>query len=322
MKRWISALLTAVLIILFLPISAWASEMLVPVGKVVGLQLRSGSVTVAAYDDDLGTLAKNAGFRVGDEIIAVDGMEVRSAEDVRKALDRCGGSLSVTVRRGARQHTIDVSPRQTSQGYRLGVYLRQGIAGIGTVTWYDPATGRFGALGHGVNDSGGCLMHMTQGSAYQAEILSIKKGKTGAPGQLKGAAAVDRVLGELYRNTPQGVFGIAGSPWPGQAVPTAAQEELHTGKAVIRSTVVGNTPRDYSVEILKIYPCDRPDGRNILLRVTDPALLDTTGGIVQGMSGSPILQDGKLVGAVTHVLVGDPTTGYGIFIDNMLDAAA
>lgn len=322
MKRSISAGLTAILLILFLPISVSASEMLVPVGKIVGLQLRSGSVTIAAYDEDLGTIAKNAGLRVGDEILAVDGIQVRSAEDVRDALDRCGGALSVTVRRGARQQTIEVSPRETSQGYRLGVYLRQGIAGIGTVTWYDPASGKFGALGHGVNDSGGCLLQMTQGSAYQAEILSVKKGRSGAPGQLKGAAAGNQVLGELYRNTPQGVFGIAGSPWPGQAVPTAAQEELHTGPAVIRSTVVGDTPRDYSVEILKIYPCDRSDGRNLLLHVTDPALLETTGGIVQGMSGSPILQDGKLIGAVTHVLVGDPTTGYGIFIENMLDAAA
>ncbi len=322
MKRSISAGLTAILIVLLSPITARAAEMLVPVGKIVGLQLRSGSVTVAAYDEELGSLAKSAGLRVGDEILTVDGMAVRSASDVRNALEKCDGDLSVTVRRGARQQTIEITPQETSQGYRLGVYLRQGIAGIGTVTWYDPATGKFGALGHGVNDSSGCLLQMTQGSAYQAEILSVKKGKSGAPGQLKGAAAGNQVIGDLYRNTPQGIFGIAGSPMPGQAVPTAVPEELHTGPAVIRSTVAGNTPRDYSVEILKIYPCDRADGRNLLLHVTDPALLETTGGIVQGMSGSPILQDGKLVGAVTHVLVGDPTTGYGIFIDNMLDAAA
>lgn len=322
MKRSISAGLTAILIILFSPITVRATEMLVPVGKIVGLQLRSGSVTIAAYDEELGTLAKNAGLRVGDEILTVDGAQVRTAADVRNALDNCDGVLSVTVRRGARQETIKMNPQETSQGYRLGVYLRQGIAGIGTITWYDPATGKFGALGHGVNDSTGCLLQMTQGSAYNAEILSVKKGKSGSPGQLKGAAAGNQVLGELYRNTPQGVFGIAGNPLPGQAVPVASQEDLHTGPAVIRSTVAGNTPRDYSVEILKIYPCDREDGRNLLLHVTDPCLLDATGGIVQGMSGSPILQDGKLIGAVTHVLVGDPTTGYGIFIDNMLDAAA
>ena len=129
-------------------------------------------------------------------------------------------------------------------------------------------------------------------------------------------------MGTLEKNTPQGVFGKASRPWLGQPLPAADFDEVTTGNAVILSTVSGDTPQEYSVEILKIYPQDRPDGRNFLLQITDPDLLETTGGIVQGMSGSPIIQDGKLIGAVTHVLVNDPTTGYGIFIENMLDAAA
>ena len=130
------------------------------------------------------------------------------------------------------------------------------------------------------------------------------------------------MLGILSGNTAQGVFGTAVKGFSGDPMEIAAAEEVRAGAAIIRSTVSGDTPREYSVEILKIYPKDRSDCRNLLLRITDPALLETTGGIIQGMSGSPIIQDGKLVGAVTHVLVNDPTTGYGIFIENMLDAAA
>jgi stage IV sporulation protein B len=129
-------------------------------------------------------------------------------------------------------------------------------------------------------------------------------------------------IGELTANTAQGVFGIAADPWKGAVIPVAEKNEVRTGSATIRSTVQGTSLQEYSVEILKIYPQDRAGGRNLLLRITDPELLALTGGIVQGMSGSPIIQNGKLVGAVTHVLVNDPTTGYGIFIENMLDAAA
>ncbi len=197
----------------------------------------------------------------------------------------------------------------------------QGIAGIGTVTFYDPDTGKFGALGHGVSETGGGLLNMKSGNAYDAAVLSVKRGKCGEPGQLKGTADPANAIGTLLRNTPQGVFGVTKQGWKGEPLPVATCEEVHTGRAAIRSTVESDTPRDYSVEILKIYPKDRADGRNLLLKVTDPKLLETTGGIVQGMSGSPIIQDGRLIGAVTHVLVNQPDTGYGIFIENMLEAA-
>jgi stage IV sporulation protein B len=153
-------------------------------------------------------------------------------------------------------------------------------------------------------------------------VVTVKKGMAGEPGQLKGAVSAAGQIGELYRNTQQGVFGTSAAGWKGEPLPVGEAEDVRTGDAVIRSTVSGRDVREYSVEILKIYPSSRTDGRNLLLRITDPALLEATGGIVQGMSGSPIIQNGKLVGAVTHVLVNDPTTGYGIFIENMLDAAA
>ncbi|MGM9651230.1 MAG: SpoIVB peptidase S55 domain-containing protein, partial [Faecousia sp.] len=292
----------------------------IPVGEIIGLQLRDDTVTVAAYDDLLGEKAKNAGLKIGDEIVSINGTAIDCAEDVRSALSS-GGQAELTVRRGGKLNTLHITPEQTSEGPRLGVYLRQGIAGIGTVTFYDPETGVFGTLGHGVSDPRGNLLRMTQGSAYEAQILSVKKGKSGEPGQLKGTADGANTFGNLLRNTPQGVFGVTKQGWKGEPIPVASYEEIHTGAAFIRSTVSGDTAQDYSVEILKIYPEDRADGRNFLIKVVDPALLDATGGIVQGMSGSPIIQDGRLIGAVTHVLVNDPTAGYGIFIENMLDAA-
>ena len=321
MKK-MGTLLTALLLLLLLPITGFAEELLVPVGKIVGLQLRNDTVTVAAFDDAMGSLARDAGLRIGDEIVKAGERTVRTPQDVREALQKCEGVITLTICRGSKQSKLEISPRKTEDGYRLGVFLRQGIAGIGTVTWYDPETGKFGALGHGVNESGGCLLKMTEGNTYDAEVLSVKRGKAGSPGQLKGVADTNKICGNLYKNSPQGVFGVTREQWEGTPVPTAALSDLHTGAACIRSTVTGSIPREYSVEILKLYPSGRADGRDMLLKITDPALLEATGGIVQGMSGSPIIQDGKLIGAVTHVLVGDPTMGYGIYIGNMLDAAA
>ncbi len=321
MKRLLSALLTAALFLL-LPLEAGAEELLIPVGRIIGLQLRSEAITVVAYDDACGANARTAGLKIGDEIVTINGTAIDSAEDVRSALGGSGSEVALTVRRGGRLSHLTLTPVQTESGPRLGVYLRQGIAGIGTVTFYDPDTGLFGTLGHGVNDARGSLLRMTQGSAYEASILSVKKGKCGDPGQLKGSADSAAAFATLLRNTPQGVFGITRQGWKGEPLPTAAYSEVSAGPAIIRCQVAGETVQEYSVEILKIYPQTRSDGRNFLLRVTDPALLEATGGIVQGMSGSPICQNGKIVGAVTHVLVNDPTMGYGIYIGNMLDAAA
>ena len=319
MKRFLRSAAAAAVLFAALPLRAGAEELLIPVGKIIGLQLRNDTVTVAAYDDVLGHTARSAGLKIGDEIVSIDGAEVTCAEDVRAALD--GGTVEMTVRRGAKLDTLTVTPTPTEKGPRLGVYLRQGIAGIGTITFYDPDTGLFGTLGHGVSDARGALLNMTRGSAYEAAVQSVKKGKCGEPGQLKGSAETMALCGQLLRNTPQGVFGISRQGWMGEPIPVAEYEEIAAGRAQIRCQVAGDHVQTYSVEILKIYPKSRSDGRNFLLQVTDPSLLNITGGIVQGMSGSPIIQDGKLVGAVTHVLVNDPTRGYGIFIENMLDAA-
>ena len=322
MKRILRSIFLSLLLFASLPVEALGAELLIPVGKVIGLQLQDETLTVAAFDDAFGSCAREAGVKIGDEILKIDSREVSTAEEVKSALGECGSRVALTVRRGSRVSTLHLSPRQTDEGPRLGVYLRQGIAGIGTVTFYDPDTGVFGTLGHGVSSPKGELLTMKTGSAFAAEVLSVKKGKSGEPGQLKGSADAVSTLGPLLKNTPQGVFGITKTPWKGEALPVAAYSDIRTGEAHIRSTVQGDTVQEYSVEILKIYPEDRTDSRNFLIKVTDPELLALTGGIVQGMSGSPIIQDGKLIGAVTHVLVNAPDTGYGIFIENMLDAAA
>lgn len=320
MKRHISRLSIFFVLLTLLPVRTLAAQHLVPVGQVIGLQLYNDTVTVAAYDDVLGGAAKAAGLKIGDRIVKINDMSITSAEDVRSALDSGEGILNLTVSRGGKQRAVTLTPTQTKDGPRMGVFLRQGIAGIGTVTWYDPDTGAFGALGHGVCDSTG-LLNMTRGSAYEASVTEVKKGKSGDPGQLKGTARSLEPIAPLLRNTAQGVFGVTTRGWRGEALPVAEYSQIHTGTASIRAQTCGQV-HEYSVEILKIYPQTRSDCRNFLLKVTDPELLSTTGGIVQGMSGSPILQDGHLIGAVTHVLVNDPTVGYGIYIQNMLDAAA
>ena len=302
MKKMAKFIAIAMVCLLVLPVSALGKE-LIPVGQVIGLELRDNCVTVAGIDEVMGAKTKADALAVGDRIETIDGRAVSSMEDVRLALERSVGTVRMVIRRKGEKKTVSLSPEITSQGPKLGVYLRQGITGIGTVTYYDPETKAFGTLGHGVNNASGQLLSLSQGNAYSARVVSLRKGVPGEPGQLMGAVESKTPIGTLTKNTARGVFGTSEIGWDGKAVPVAAGNEVKTGSATILSTVSGKEVREYSVEILKIYPEDKSDGRNFLLKVTDPALLEATGGIVQGMSGSPILQNGKLVGAVTHVCV-------------------
>ena len=320
MKRKIFCLITAIYFLYILPLAANAVQTLVPVGKVVGLELRTNSVTVAAFDES--SNAQGAGIKEGDRLLSIDGQAIHSPQDVQNALQQSKGSVELLLQRGDTLKTVRVSPMITQNGPKLGIYLRQGVTGIGTVTYYDPESKAFGILGHGVNDTSGKLLALTSGNVYKAQVSSVRKGRCGEPGQLMGALTSQDPIGEIRRNCAQGVFGACRIPFTAQTLPVGTSDTVKTGSATILSTIAGEDVQEYSVEILKIYPASRQNGRNMLIRVIDPRLLETTGGIVQGMSGSPIIQNGKLVGAVTHVLVNDPTTGYGIFIENMLDAAA
>ncbi len=322
MKKLLNQTSILMICVWLLSVSVSAVKMLIPVGQVVGLELCDNTVTVSSFDEELGASAKRAGLQVGDRITEVNGHAIHTAEDIRYALDRSDGTVEMTVIRNRKEDTIRFAPSITSEGPKLGIYLKQGVTGVGTVTWYDPDTGKFGTLGHGVNNARGELLKMVSGSAYKATVISVRKGACGEPGQLMGALKDAKPLGTLYKNCIQGVFGKTENGWSGEPLPVGTAKDVKAGPAIIRSTVQGDRTQEYSVEILKVYPNGGASGRNILLHITDERLLNATGGIVQGMSGSPIIQDGKLIGAVTHVLVNDPTTGYGIFIENMLDAAA
>jgi stage IV sporulation protein B len=322
MKKTAIRLMVMLLCICMVSVTAYGAEYLIPVGQVIGLELSDNTVTVAAFDDSIGEKTRQAGLCIGDKLLQIDEKQVTCAEDVRRALKASAGHITVRLERKGKTETVKLTPEITKDGPKLGVFLKQGVTGIGTVTFYDPDTGKFGTLGHGVNGPDGRLLPMAAGTVYEASVISVKQGRSGEPGQLRGAVDAKKPLGLLKNNTGRGVFGVADVGWQGSALPVAASEEIHTGKATILSTVSGDGVQEYSVEILKIYPKTKDSDRNLVIRVTDDRLLATTGGIVQGMSGSPIIQDGKLIGAVTHVLVNDPTTGYGIFIENMLDAAA
>ena len=298
---------------------------LVPVGETIGVKLFSDGVLVIGLSDGE-SAAKQCGLKEGDIITALGGAELDTIEQLRALLHESGGSAALTVRRGSRTLTLNAAPQRDENGaYCLGAWVRDSMAGIGTMTFYDPQSGVFGALGHGVTDvDTGKLLPLDHGSIMDASVKAVKKGESAAPGELKGDFDLTRDCGTLYANTEQGLFGTLAredaAAITQQALPVARRDEVKTGPATILSTVSGSETREYAVEIERICA---PNGaaRNFLLRVTDEALLTQTGGVVQGMSGSAVLQNGKLVGAVTHVLVDDPTKGYGIFIENMLDAA-
>ena len=288
------------------------ADSLVPVGHTIGIKLFAEGVVVMG----------RCGLQVGDVIEAANGQEVESSEQFA-ALLQCGGLVRLDVSRDGKELTLAAEPVLGTDGtWRLGAWIRDSMAGIGTVTFYDPATGSFGALGHGITDTDtGLLMPLGDGSVMHASVKAVKRGSAGEPGELKGNFDLAHDLGELYANTEQGVFGSmdSGVYTEGDAVPIARADEVHPGPAVILSNVSGEDVTAYSVEILRVL--DGTGTQNLLLQVTDPALIEQTGGIVQGMSGSPILQDGKLAGAVTHVMVNEPTKGYGILIENMLAQA-
>ena len=274
-----------VLLIWSFSIAASAAEFLIPGGQVIGLQLQDNTVTIAAFDDAF-SAAQTAGLKEGDRILRIGKAQITSVSDVRQALAHSDGQVEISVLRNGKTKNLTVAPAATAEGPKLGVYLKQGTTGVGTVTYYDTDSNDFAALGHGVNTQSGNLLQMKTGSIFKAGVLSVKKGAIGTPGQLFGSLTEQKSAGMIEKNTNQGVFGKLDTKVKGEPLPVAEIEDIHTGPATIRSTVHGTTLQEYSVEILKIYPNAKERTRNMLIKVTDPALLETTGGIVQGMGVS------------------------------------
>lgn len=311
-------------------VSAYALS-LVPSGCVTGIQMTCDGMVVAGLmtvekDGNSVSPASDAGICIGDVIVQIGEQTICTSEDFVAAIAGLTAEpVSVTVERGRKNETITVTPAENNEGvYQLGLWLKDGISGIGTITFYDPESGKFGALGHGINESeSGILMPLGSGSVIDASVVEVIRGTEGTPGELCGVFDAEMIRGEIHKNTGCGIFGVL-SDVPETAYSTAlevaSEDEIEVGPATILANVSGTEVKEYEVEISRIYHGDSA-GKNMMVKVTDKDLLEVTGGIVQGMSGSPIIQNGKLVGAVTHVLVDDPTSGYGIFIETMLDAA-
>ena len=266
--------------------------------------------------------AQTAGIQEGDIILSINGEKISSKKQLTKLVESSAGQpLSLVVRRGEQLTSLHLSPVRSSldNSYHLGLWVRDSSAGIGTMTFYDPNNGCFAGLGHAICDvDTGQLMPLSQGEIVEASIIGVHAGKSGNPGQLQGAFVANRSIGSLYTNSYNGVYGrLLSQPVDAQTIPMAQCQEVRQGPVKILTTVSGQKPQLFDACIEKLSLSQDEPTKNMVLRITDPDLLELSGGIVQGMSGSPIIQDGMLVGAVTHVFVNDPTRGYGIFAENM-----
>ena len=300
-------------------------------GTPFGIKMfTKGVMVVAVSDVESGgksiAPATVAGLRVGDILLCANGQEIRSNEHISKIIAASQGKeITLRVLRSETELTLCLKPllSDLDHTYKAGIWVRDSSAGIGTATFYDSSTGLFAGLGHAICDvDTGELLPLSSGEIVDVSILGITKGKSGTPGELIGTFASRKGFGTLYANSASGVFGHADRcPVVGSSpVKLALKQEIHEGKATVLTTLDKNTVEAFEIEIEKISLSANNPTKNMVIKVTDPELLERTGGIVQGMSGSPILQDGQLVGAVTHVFVNDPTKGFAIFAENMYTA--
>lgn len=307
------------------------SERVVTVcGTPFGIKMFSQGAMIVGFTDVKQTSgsanpAKSAGLKMGDRILSIDGVQTSTNEDVAAAIQQAqGNSVQVLYSRDGQTQQTTLQPIQDKESgnWRAGMWVRDSSAGIGTLTFVDNNTGVYGGLGHSISDADtGESIALRSGEIAAVTITGYESGAAGTPGELKGRFTSEIAMGDIDANGSTGVYGSFYTVPKGEDMAVAQAQEVHEGKAQILTTIDGNTPHWYTVQIEKVSLTEEDPNRNMVLRVTDTNLLNTTGGIVQGMSGSPIVQDGKLVGAVTHVLVNDPTRGYGIFAENMLKTA-
>lgn len=298
-------------------------------GTPFGIKMFSNGALVVAFSDlytEQGSEnpAKEAGLRLGDLIVSASGHTVRNNEELSAAITGAnGGEMEVVYLRDGVRRTCKLTPVRDQDGsYKAGVWVRDSSAGIGTLTFADTQHGTFAGLGHAISDTDtGTSISLLSGEIVPVNITGCAAGAAGAPGELRGDFSGTDVLGTVLANDATGVYGKLSSTVAGNICPVANSQEIQPGAAQILATVEGSTPQLYDVRIEHVNLNASDPNRNMQIRVTDPALLAKTGGIVQGMSGSPILQNGMLVGAVTHVLINDPTRGYGIFARTMLEGA-
>jgi stage IV sporulation protein B len=309
-----------------------------PGGQPIGVKLNTKGVLVVALSDIEGANGKipspaaNAGVQIGDSIIRINDVEINHAEDVTRLINgekKSEITLKLQRKNDGNLFEIKVNPTldSTDGKQKIGLWVRDSTAGVGTLTFYDDKTKKFAALGHPITDADtGTILSVNNGVIVSSNIVSIKKGTKGNPGELRGLFVEEnKVKGQIIKNTQCGIFGNGTKSLINnkfnKPMKIGLRNEIKEGKAEILTTINSNEPELFEIEIQKLLPQSTAGSKSMVIRVTDPRLLEKTGGIVQGMSGSPIIQNNKVIGAVTHVLINKPDTGYGIYIEWMLKDA-
>lgn len=324
-KEKMTVMLYGIIPVKNVTVSSVDSPKLIPAGDAFGLKMLTKGVMVTDYgevDTEFGqrSPAKEAGLLVGDIIISVNGIEICSGSELTEAVQADENTARIIVIRKGKQTNIDVIPEKSQVDglYKLGIWTRDSCAGIGTLTYYDPKNMSYGGLGHSVCDSDtGEMLPLASGETVPVCINSIIKGINGSPGELCGSFMSSTPNGSILKNTECGIFGFTENIPDREPLSICLKQDIEIGEAQIITTLNGMTPKAYDILIEKVNYNSDSNEKNMIIKITDPDLISQTGGIVQGMSGSPIIQNGKIAGAVTHVFVNDITRGYGIFVENM-----
>ena len=299
----------------------------IPLGNTVGLKLYTNGVLVIGMTEIEGKKPyENTGIKEGDIITYINNKQVTTTEELVKCVNSSEGKImEVTYIRNGEEYITNIEPvKTTGKEYKLGLWVRDGAAGIGTITYYEPKTGKFAALGHGIIDSDTeKLISIEKGELVTTNLIDIQKGEEGKPGQIKGTLSNARTIGEVYENNEFGIYGKLNdlanlNISKENTIPVATRDEIKQGEAKIILTLEDGIRKEYEIEITKIYKNNNSDNKSMLIKVTDNNLINLTGGIIQGMSGAPIVQNGKFIGAITHVFVNRPTEGYAVFGDLMI----
>lgn len=299
----------------------------VPVGKVIGLKLYTNGVLIVGMTEIDGEKPyEYTGLKEGDTILEINNTEIDSIEKLKEVVNKSNGEeLELKYLRDGTISVSNIKPVQTNTDeYKLGLWVRDAATGVGTITYYEPESGKFAALGHGIVDvDTDKLIDIESGEVVTSSIVAIKKGEQGIPGEIKGTIMNQTNIGEVTKNTDFGIYGNLTNTASlninsQKAIDVALRSEIKTGNAKVLCTLENGVTKEYDIEIKKIYANNNSDNKSMLIKVTDENLLNQTGGIIRGLSGAPIIQNGKFCGAVTHVLVSDPTMGYAVFGDLMI----
>lgn len=303
----------------------------VPLGNAIGMKLYTKGVLVVGMsqietdNNEKKKPYENSGIEQGDTILEVNNNAVENTEDLIKEVEKSeGNTINIKYLRNEKTMQADITPVKSKNTYKIGLWVRDAAAGVGTLTFYEPKTNLFMALGHGISDiDTEEIVNIANGELVTANIVSITKGRKGYPGEIRGTIEQGKTIGTIYKNTNFGVYGTVKNKNYLEAdltkeIEVATRNEIKEGTAQIICQLENSSKKEYDIEIERIYTNNNQNNKSMLIKITDKELLEKTGGIIQGMSGAPIIQQGKFIGAVTNVLVNDPTQGYGVFADIMI----